>query len=140
MTALRSLMIELGLVDDVSNRLRGIDSQINGIESGLIDTQSGFDDLGRATTEYGRVAGSEIEGVGKEVTELDKQVEDHAKTTEKVAESAEKSWGKVGAAIGAAALAGEAFVRSQQDYYVTARRSLTSPDSSVTRWSVSRSS
>jgi len=122
MTALRSLMIELGLVDDVSNRLRGIDSQIDGIESGLIDTQSGFDDLGRATTEYGRVAGDEIEGVGKDVTELNKQVEQSADVTAAAAADMAISWGKVGAAIGGAAIAAEAFVRSQQDYYVTAAK------------------
>lgn len=122
MTALRSLLIELGLADGVSNRLRGIDSQIDGIESGAIRTQGGFDDLGRATTEYGRVAGQEIEGVGKDVTELDKQVKGHADTTAKAAESAEKSWAKIGAAIGGAALAAEAFVRSQQGYYVTAAK------------------
>ena len=122
MTALRSLMIELGLVDDVSNKLRGIDSQIDGMQSGLIDTQSGFDDLGRATTEYGRVAGNEIESIGKDVTELDKQVEQHADTTAAAAADMAISWGKVGAAIGGAAIAAEAFVRSQQDYYVTAAK------------------
>jgi len=122
MTALRSLMIELGLADGVSNRLRGIDSQIDGIESGLIDTQSGFDDLGRATTEYGRVAGDEIEGVGKDVTELNKQVEQSADVTAAAAADMAISWGKVGAAIGGAAIAAEAFVRSQQDYYVTAAK------------------
>ena len=122
MTALRSLMIELGLVDDVSNRLRGIDSQIDGIESGLIDTQSGFDDLGRATTEYGRVAGKEIEGVEDDIDELDKQVEEHADITKKATQEAAASWGKLGAAIGGAAIAAEAFVRSQQDYYVTAAK------------------
>ena len=119
MTALRSLMIELGLADDVSNRLRGIDSQIDGIESGLIDTQSGFDDLGRATTEYGRVAGNEIEGVGKDVTELDKQIEQSADVTAEAAADMATSWGKVGAAIGAAAAATELYLRSQQDMYFT---------------------
>jgi len=122
MAALRSLMIELGLTDDVSNRLRGIDSQIDGMQSGLIDTQSGFDDLGRATTEYGRVAGNEIESIGKDVTELDKQVEKHADVTAAAAADMAISWGKVGAAIGGAAIAAEAFVRSQQDYYVTAAK------------------
>jgi len=115
-------MIELGLADGVSDRLRGIDSQISGMESGLVDTQSGFDDLGRATTEYGRVAGSEIEGVGKDVTELDKQVEKHADTTAKTADSAVKNWGMVGAAIGGAAIAAEAFVQSQQDMQYTAAK------------------
>ena len=122
MAALRSLMIEIGLADDVSNRLRGIDSQIDGMQSGLIDTQSGFDDLGRATTEYGRVAGNEIESIGKDVTELDKQVERHADVTAAAAADMAISWGKVGAAIGGAAIAAEAFVRSQQDYYVTAAK------------------
>lgn len=117
MTALRALMIELGLADGVSNRLRGIDSQIDGIESGAIGLQGGFDDLGRATTEYGRVAGQEIAGVGKDVTELDKQVEGHADVTATATEDMAKSWGKVGAAIGAAALATEAYLRSQQDMY-----------------------
>ena len=119
MAALRSLMIELGLTDDVSNRLRGIDSQIDGMQSGLIDTQSGFDDLGRATTEYGRVAGNEIESIGKDVTELDKQVEQHADTTAEAAADMATSWGKVGAAIGAAAAATELYLRSQQDMYFT---------------------
>lgn len=122
MAALRSLMIEIGLTDDVSNKLRGIDSQIDGMQSGLIDTQSGFDDLGRATTEYGRVAGNEIESIGKDVTELDKQVERHADTTAKTADSAVKSWGMVGAAIGGAAIAAEAFVQSQQDMQYTAAK------------------
>mgnify|MGYP000856952145 CR=1 FL=1 len=120
MTALRSLMIELGLADDVSNKLRSIDSQINGIESGLIDTQSGFDDLGRATTEYGRVAGKEIEGVEDDIDELDKQVEEHADITKKATQEAAESWGKLGAAVGAAALATEAYLRSQQDLYFAA--------------------
>jgi archaellum component FlaC len=93
MGVLRSLMIELGLSDDVSNKLRGIDTQINGIESGLIDTQSGFDDLGRATTEYGRVAGKEIEGVEDDIDELDKQVEEHADITKKATKEAAESWG-----------------------------------------------
>ncbi|HRD26142.1 MAG TPA: phage tail tape measure protein, partial [Methanoculleus sp.] len=115
-------MIELGLDDSVSNRLKGIDSQLDGIESGAINTQSGFNDLGRATTEYGRVAGQEIEGVGKDITELDRQVEGHADITAKTADDVSKSWAKVGAAIGGVALATEAFVRSQQDYYVTAAK------------------
>lgn len=122
MAALRSLMIELGLTDDVSNRLRGIDSQIDGMQSGLIDTQSGFDDLGRATTEYGHVAGKEIEGVEDDIDELDKQVEEHADITKKATQEAAASWGKLGAAIGGAAIAAEAFARSQQDYYVTAAK------------------
>jgi hypothetical protein len=122
MGVLRSLMIELGLDDSVSNRLKGIDSQLDGIESGAINTQSGFNDLGRATTEYGRVAGQEIEGVGKDITELDRQVEGHADITAKTADDVSKSWAKVGAAIGGVALATEAFVRSQQDYYVTAAK------------------
>ena len=120
MTALRSLLIELGLVDDVSNKLRGIDSQIDGMQSGLVDTQSEFDDLGRATTEYGRVAGNEIEGVKDDIDELDKQVEEHADITKKAAEEAAKSWGKIGVAVGGAAVATEAFLRSQQDMYFAA--------------------
>ncbi len=118
--ALRSLMIELGLADGVSNQLRGIDSQIDGMQCGLAGTQCGFVDLGRATTEYGRVAGTELEGIGRNVTELDKQVEGHADTTAKAADRIANSWGKVGAAIGAAAVGVEAFVRSQQDHYFTA--------------------
>jgi hypothetical protein len=113
-------MIELGLVDDVSNKLRGIDSQIDGMQSGLVDTQSEFDDLGRATTEYGRVAGNEIEGVKDDIDELDKQVEEHADITKKAAEEAAKSWGKIGVAVGGAAVATEAFLRSQQDMYFAA--------------------
>lgn len=120
MTALRSLMIELGLADDVSNRLRGIDSQLNGIESGSVNVQGGFDDLGRATTEYGRVAGDEIEGVEDDIDELDKQVEEHADITKKAAKEAAESWGKIGAAVGAAAVATEAYLRSQQDLYFAA--------------------
>ena len=115
-------MIELGLADGVSNYLRSIDSQINGLESGLIDTQREFSALENATKDYGYVAGNEIAGVGKDITELDRQVEGHADLTAKATDAVAKSWGKVGAAIGAAALAGEAFVRSQQDYYVTAAK------------------
>ena len=118
MTALRALMIELGLTDNVTNRLRGIDSQINGMEAGLAGTQQGFGALERATKDYGYTAGKEIEGVGKEVSELDKQVEEHADVTKKATEAAGKSWAKLGAAIGAAGIATEAYLRSQQDYYL----------------------
>ena len=122
MTALRALMIELGLTDNVTNRLRGLDSQINGMEAGLAGTQQGFGALERATKDYGYTAGKEIEGVGKEVSELDKQVEEHADVTKKATDDAGKSWAKLGAAIGAVALGAEAFVRSQQDMLVSAER------------------
>ena len=120
MTALRALMIELGLTDNVTNRLRGLDSQINGMEAGLAGTQKEFSALEKATQEYGHVAGKEIEGVEKEVSELDKQVEEHADVTKKATDDAGKSWAKLGAAIGAVALGAEAFVRSQQDMLVSA--------------------
>jgi len=122
MTALRALMIELGLTDNVTNRLRGLDSQINGMEAGLAGTQQGFGALERATKDYGYTAGKEIAGVGKEVSELDKQVEEHADVTRKATDDISKSWAKAGAAIGAVALGAEAFVRSQQDMLVSAER------------------
>ena len=122
MTALRALMIELGLTDNVTNRLRGLDSQIDGIESGIVGTQKEFGALEKATQEYGHVAGKEIEGVGKEVSELDKQVEEHADVTKKATDDAGKSWAKLGAAIGGVALGFEMFVRAQQGYYVTAAK------------------
>jgi len=125
--ALRSLTIELGLADDVSNKLRAIDNQIDGMESGLVGVQDEFDALETSTKEYARVAGKEIEGIEDDVAGLEDQVDaaadatkDAADVTARSAKDMAESWGKVGAAVGAAGIATEAYLRSQQDMYFAA--------------------
>lgn len=109
MTVLRSLMIELGMVDGVSNRLLGIDTQINGIESGVIDTQSGFTGLEKTTKDYGYTAGRAVEDVKKDVEGLNNELDGNIDITKKAADSAKNSWAKVamiGAGMTAAGAAG----------------------------------
>lgn len=109
MTVLRSLMIELGMVDGVSNRLLGIDTQINGIESGVIDTQSGFTELEKTTKDYGYTAGRAVEDVKKDVEGLNNELDENIDITKKAADSAKDSWAKVamiGAGMTAAGAAG----------------------------------
>lgn len=109
MTVLRSLMIELGMVDGVSNRLLGIDTQINGIESGVIDTQSGFTGLEKTTKDYGYTAGRAVEDVKKDVEGLNNELDGNIDITKKAADSAKDSWAKVamiGAGMTAAGAAG----------------------------------
>jgi len=120
-------MIELGLSDGVSKPLTALDKQINGVESGLIGMQSEFDALERSTTDFGRTAGGsladvedDIAGVDDAVVGLEDQIEDTAAVTVRSAKDMSESFAKVGAAIGAAAVATEAYLRSQQDLYFAA--------------------
>ena len=115
MTVLRSLNIELGLTDNVSNRLLGIDNQINRLDSGVIDTQSNFTELERATKNYSDTAGKGIEDVTKDVDGLNKEIDKNADVTQKAADTAKRSWGEVamiGAAMTAAGAAGTYLVVS----------------------------
>ena len=115
MTVLRSLMIELGMTDNVSNRLLGIDNQINRLDSGVIDTQSNFTELERATKNYSDTAGKGVENVTKDVDRLNKEIDKNADVTQKAADTAKRSWGEVamiGAAMTAAGAAGTYLVVS----------------------------
>lgn len=108
MTALRSLLIQLGLDDRVSNQLRGIDTQLNGIESGAVKTQSGIRELEKTTKDYSQTSGRAINDVEKDIKKLNREVENHADVTKKATDEASKSWKELGIAGAAMTAAGAA--------------------------------
>ena len=122
MSVVRALMIQLGVKDDASGKIQGIDDSVDGMRDNIIDTQGNVSDLTDETSEFGYSATRDIQDVGSSTGELENQTRSLGDRFRGVADSIGRNWNAIAAGAGAAGAALEGFARSQQDLIETSDR------------------
>jgi len=121
-SVVRALMIQLGVKDDASGKIQGIDESVDGMRDNIIDTQGNVSDLTDETSEFGYSATRDIQDVGSSTGELENQTRSLGDRFRGVADSIGRNWNAIAAGAGAAGAALEAFARQQQDMIIASEQ------------------
>ena len=117
--ALRELATIIGVKDDASSVLQGIDTQIDEIKGGLEGTQDELSGLTDETSSFSYEASKDIGQVVGQTGELEEQTRGFGDRMRSVKDAVTQNWTAITAAVSGAGMALEAFARSQQDMLLT---------------------
>ncbi len=115
MAVVRALLIQLGLKDDASGQIEGIDESVSGMRDNIAGTQDNVSDLTDETSEFGYSATRDMQDVGSQTGELENQTRSLGDRFRGVADSIGRNWNAIAAGAAGAGAALEGIIRSQQD-------------------------
>jgi len=122
MAVVRALLIQLGLKDDASGQIEGIDESVSGMRDNIAGTQDNVSDLTDETSEFGYSATRDMQDVGSQTGELENQTRSLGDRFRGVADSIGRNWNAIAAGAAGAGAALEGFARSQQELIETSDR------------------
>jgi len=115
MAVARELQIQLGVTDDASGKIQGVDTSVDNVRDNLQGTQDDLTDLSHETGEFAYSAKSDMQDVGSSVGELEHQTGGFRDTMGRVGDAVQRNWKMIAGGIGAAGVALEGLIRKQAD-------------------------